>query len=67
MPSDEIRTLLKLFGIAVTTYEDLIQSAASAEQTKAAETEVLDRFTEIKNHIDRLRAGTKRGSQRSTT
>ena len=62
MPSDEIRSLLKVFGIAVTTYEDLIQSAASAEQLKEAETEAFDRLTEIKNHIERLRARTKAGS-----
>jgi hypothetical protein len=67
MPSEETRRLLKIFGIAVTTYEDLVQDAASSEQIKEAETEVLDRFTEIRNHIERLRAGTKRGSQRSTT
>jgi hypothetical protein len=59
MPSDEIRSLLKVFGIAVTTYEDLVYSAAPAEQLKAAETEALDRLTEIKNHIERLRARTK--------
>jgi len=62
MPSDEIRSLLKVFGIAVTTYEDLIQSAASAEQLKEAETEAFDRLTEIKNHIERLRTRTKAGS-----
>ncbi|MGE5303273.1 MAG: hypothetical protein ACM3TN_08080 [Alphaproteobacteria bacterium] len=62
MPSDETRSLLKIFGIAVTTYEDLIQSAASAEQIKEAETQAFNRLTEIKNHMERLRAGAKRGS-----
>jgi hypothetical protein len=54
--------LLKIFGVAVTTYEDLVQNSASAEQIKAAETEVFDRFSEIKNHVERLRAQAKAGS-----
>ena len=62
MPSDEIRSLLKVFGIAVTNYEDLVYSAAPAEQLKAAETEVFNRLTEIKDHMERLRARTKAGS-----
>ena len=62
MPSDETRRLLKIFGVAVTSYEDLIQNSASAEQLKEAETEVFNRITEIKNHIERLRAGAKAGS-----
>jgi uncharacterized membrane protein len=62
MPSDETRRLLKVFGIAVTTYEDLVQDAVSAEQIKAAETEVFDLFNEIKNHVERLRAQAKAGS-----
>jgi len=62
MPSDETRRLLKIFGVAVTSYEDLVQNAAPAEQLKEAETEALDRLTEIKHHIERLRAGAKTGS-----
>jgi hypothetical protein len=62
MPSDETRRLLKIFGVAVTSYEDLIQNGAAAEEIKQAETEVFDRFTEIKNHIERLRAGAKAAS-----
>jgi hypothetical protein len=62
MPSDGTRRLLKIFGVAVTSYEDLIQNGAAAEEIKQAETEVFDRFTEIKNHIERLRAGAKAAS-----
>jgi hypothetical protein len=62
MPSDEIRSLLKVFGIAVTTYEDLVYGAAPAEQLKAAETEIFDRLAEIKNHMERLRSRVKAGS-----
>ena len=55
MPTDETRRLLKIFGVAVTTYEDLIENRASDEQIKKAEAEVLDRLEEVRNHIDRLR------------
>jgi hypothetical protein len=63
MPSDETRRLLKIFGVAVTTYEDLIQDRASAEQIKTAEAEVFERFNEIKDHVERLRAQAKTGTQ----
>jgi hypothetical protein len=59
MPSDETRRLLKIFGVAVTSYEDLVQNGASIEQINEAETEVFDRLTEIKNHLERLRARVK--------
>lgn len=62
MPSDETRRLLKIFGVAVTSYEDLVQNGASIEQINEAETEVFDRLTEIKNHLERLRARAKAGS-----
>lgn len=55
MPSDETRRLLKIFGVAVTTYEDLVQNGASSEHLQKAEAEVLGRLEEVKNHIDRLR------------
>ena len=59
MPSDETRRLLRSFGVAVTTYEDLVQNGASTDQIEEAETELLDRLSEIENHIERLRAGAK--------
>ncbi len=55
MPSDETRRLLKVFGIAVTTYEDLIENRAPGEQLQKAEAEVLGLLQEVRNHIDRLR------------
>lgn len=55
MPSDETRRLLKNFGVAVTTYEDLIQERAAAGQIQKAEAEVLGLLQEVRNHIDRLR------------
>ena len=62
MPSDETRRLLKIFGVAVTSYEDLVQNGASSEEIKEAETEVFIRLSEIRNHLERLRAGAKAGS-----
>jgi hypothetical protein len=59
MPSDETRRLLKIFGVAVTTYEDLIQNGGASEHIQKAEAEVVDRLEEVKNHIDRLRAAIK--------
>lgn len=61
MPSDETRRLLKIFGVAATSYEDLVQSGASAEEIRKAETEAFDRLSEIKNHLERLRAAAKTG------
>jgi hypothetical protein len=59
MPSDETRRLLKIFGVAVTTYEDLVQNGASGEQIQKAEAEVLGCLEEVKDHIDRLRTAIK--------
>lgn len=55
MPTDETRRLLRTFGVAVTTYEDLIENRASGEEIQKAEAEVLGRLEEVRNHIDRLR------------
>ncbi len=55
MPSDETRRLLKVFGVAVTTYEDLIANRAPGEQLQKAEAEVLGLLQDVRNHIDRLR------------
>jgi hypothetical protein len=62
MPSDETRRLLKIFGVAVTTYEDLVQNGASAEQIQKAESDLFARLDEIKSHVERLRAQTKTGA-----
>ena len=59
MPSDETRRLLKIFGVAVTTYEDLIQNRASSAEIQKAEAEALSRLEEVRNHIDRLRSAIK--------
>ena len=55
MPSDETRRLLKLFGVAVTTFEDRLERQAPAEEITAAEAEVDNRLREISALIDALR------------
>jgi len=55
MPSDETRRLLKLFGVAVTTFEDRLERQAPAEEITAAEAEADNRLREITALIDALR------------
>jgi hypothetical protein len=56
MPSDETRRVLKVFGVAVTAYEDAVESAATAEEINNAEAEVNAGLSEVNALIDRLRA-----------
>jgi len=56
MPTDETRRLLKVFGVAVTAFEDAVDKKVSPEERKKAETEVRARLEEITALIDRLRA-----------
>jgi hypothetical protein len=55
MPSDETRRLLKLFGVAVTEFEDKIHRAAAAEEIQKADAELRARAEEIEAWIERLR------------
>ena len=59
MPSDETRRLLKVFGIAVTTYEDAVEGGATPEELSKAESEARARLQEVAALVERLRAGTK--------
>jgi hypothetical protein len=59
MPSDETRRVLKIFGVAVTAYEDAVESAATAEEINKAEADVKVGLTEVNTLIDRLRAKQK--------
>jgi hypothetical protein len=59
MPTDETRRLLKVFGVAVTAFEDAVDKEASPEERKKAETEVRTRLEEVAALIDRLRAREK--------
>ena len=56
MPSDETRRLLRLFGVAVTAYEDAVQNRFSMEEVRKSEREVRERLEEVTALIDRLRA-----------
>jgi hypothetical protein len=54
MPTDETRRLLKVFGVAVTAFEDAVDKAASPEERKKAEAEVRTRLEEVSALIERL-------------
>ena len=56
MPTDETRRLLKVFGVAVTAFEDAVEKQAPAEELKKGETEVRARLEEVSALIERLRA-----------
>jgi len=59
MPTDETRRLLRVFGIAVTAFEDAVDKGAAPEELREAETEVKTRLEEIMVLIDQLRAKRK--------
>lgn len=56
MPTDETRRVLKVFGVAVTAYEDAVDKGAPPEETRKAEAEVRARLEEVTGLIERLRA-----------
>jgi hypothetical protein len=56
MPSDETRRVLKIFGVAVTTYEDAVEKDAPAEAIDKAETDFRASLSEVTALIERLRA-----------
>jgi hypothetical protein len=59
MPTDETRRLLKVFGVAVTAFEDAVDKKASSEELKKAEAEVRTRLEEVTALIEGLRARQK--------
>lgn len=56
MPSEETRRLLKIFGIAVTDFEDAVDKGAPPEEVSRTEAEVRTRLDEVTALIERLRA-----------
>lgn len=56
MPTDETRRLLRVFGVAVTAYEDAVDKGVPSEELQKAEAEVRNRLEEITRLIERLRA-----------
>jgi len=59
MPTDETRRLLKIFGVAVTNYEDAVTSGALSEEIRKAENEVHASLEQIQALIERLRSKEK--------
>ena len=59
MPSDETRRVLKLFGVAVTAYEDALEAGAPVEEVDRAAAELDRRLGEITALIDRLRVASR--------
>jgi hypothetical protein len=59
MPSEEVRRLLKLFGVAVTAFEDAVDKSAPADELKKVDAEVRARLEEVTALIERLRARKK--------
>ncbi|MBI2088192.1 MAG: hypothetical protein HYT78_05525 [Deltaproteobacteria bacterium] len=56
MPTDETRRLLKVFGVAVTAFEDAVEKGALPEEVRKSEAEVRTRLEEVTGLIERLRA-----------
>lgn len=59
MPTDETRRVLRMFGVAVTAFEDAVDNRAPADAVSQAETEVRARLEEVTALIERLRATKK--------
>jgi hypothetical protein len=59
MPTDETRRVLKVFGVAVTAFEDAVDKSAPADELKKADAEVRARLEEVTALIERLRARKK--------
>ncbi len=59
MPTDETRRVLKVFGVAVTAFEDAVDKSAPADELKKVDAEVRSRLEEVTALIERLRARAK--------
>ena len=59
MPTDETRRVLKVFGVAVTAFEDAVDKGAAPEELRKAEAEVKTRLDEITVLIEQLRVRKK--------
>lgn len=55
MPSEEVRRLLKLFGVAVTEFEEAVHQTMAADELRRREAEVRTRLEEVEAFIERLR------------
>ena len=59
MPSDETRRMLRVFGVAVTAYEDAVEKGSPPEEVAKADAEVKTRLAEVTGLIQRLSARKK--------
>jgi hypothetical protein len=55
MPSEEVRRLLKFFGVAVTEFEDAVHQGAAPDELRKRDAEVRVRLEELESLIERLR------------
>jgi len=56
MPTDETRRVLKVFGVAVTAFEDAVDKEAAPEELEKADAELKLRLAQVTAFIERLRA-----------
>jgi hypothetical protein len=56
MPSDETRSVLKRFGVAVTSLEDAIDRHAPLDEIMKWDAELADRTRETIDFVERLRS-----------
>jgi hypothetical protein len=56
MPTDETRRILRIFGVAVTAFEDAVDSNVTPEELKKTDAELKLRLEEVTALIERLRA-----------
>ena len=59
MPNSDTRRILKEFGIAVTTFDEVVDQGASMEDVANAETEMLARLDEVRGLVEQLQARKK--------
>ena len=59
MPTDETRRVLKVFGVAVTAFEDAVDKSAPADELRKVDAEVRARLEEVTALIERLRGRKK--------
>jgi len=59
MPSDETRRVLRVFGIAVTNYEDAATSDVPPEKLREAEAAVRAGLEQVQQLIARIKASVK--------
>jgi hypothetical protein len=55
MPSDETRRVLKVFGVAVTSFEDAVDRQAPIDEIMKWDAELAERAREVLALVDRLR------------